>query len=157
MPRHAGGEFGRRVTAVALAAGLPVPTHGLVTPAVFVRAADRAGLTAKLVRRNIPFLAGAPNLPCILLLKGDQACILRRRIDKNTVEVLFPETPDAPVKMTIDALDARHGGYAFLSAPAQGWMNARGRNNSRNRRGTGSGVRLCSTAKFITRSSLPPS
>ena len=40
------GEFGRRVTAVALAAGLPVPTHGLVTPAVFVRAADRAGLTA---------------------------------------------------------------------------------------------------------------
>lgn len=108
------GEFGRRVTAVALAAGLPVPTHGLVTPAVFVRAADRAGLTAKLVRRNIPFLAGAPNLPCILLLKGDQACILRRRIDKNTVEVLFPETPDAPVKMTIDALDARHGGYAFF-------------------------------------------
>jgi len=108
------GECGRRVTAVALAAGLPVPTHGLVTPAVFVRAADRAGLTAKLVRRDISFLAAAPNLPCILLLKGDQACILRRRIDKKTLEVLFPETPDAPIKISIDALDARHSGYAFF-------------------------------------------
>lgn len=108
------GTFGRRVTAVALAAGLPVPTHGLVTPAVFVRAADRAGLTAKLVRRDLAALAAAPNLPCILLLHGDQACILRRRIDKNTLEVLFPETPDAPVKIAIADLDARHNGYAFF-------------------------------------------
>ena len=108
------GEFGRRVTAVALASGLPVPTHGLVTPAVFVRAADRAGLTAKMVRRPARSLAMAPNLPCILLLKGDQACILRRMVNKKTVEVSFPETPDETMEMSLDDLEAQYAGYAFF-------------------------------------------
>ncbi|TVQ82809.1 MAG: type I secretion system permease/ATPase [Micavibrio sp.] len=111
------GEYGRRITAVALASGLPIPTHGLVTPAVFVRAAERAGLTAKMVRRPLSYLADAPNLPCILLLHGDQACILRRRKGADSVELLFPETPDAPVEMKISELEKRYAGYAFFIRP----------------------------------------
>ncbi len=108
------GECGRRITPVALAAGLPVPTDGIVTPAVFVRAADRAGLTAKMVSRSLSALLHAPNLPCILLLKNDQACIFRKYLDKDTVELVFPETPDTPINMSIEELSSHYAGYAFF-------------------------------------------
>ncbi len=111
------GDYGRRVTPVALAAGLPVPTEGLVTPAVFIRAADRAGLTAKMVHRPLENLVSAPNLPCILVLYSDQACILKRRVGKNSVEVIFPETPDVPVEIAIDELAEKYMGYAFFIRP----------------------------------------
>ena len=110
-------EYGRRISAVALAAGLPVPTDGLVTPAVFVRAADRANLNARMVRRPIEALISAPNLPCILILYSDQACILKRRVSKNNVEVIYPETPDVPVEMSIEELSEHYTGYTFFVRP----------------------------------------
>ena len=109
-------DYGRRTTAVALAAGLPMPEKGLVTPAVFVRAADRVFLTARMVRRPLESLANSPNLPCIVVLKGYQACILQG-MTKGKVRVLFPETPDAPVELPLKELEARYNGYAFFVRP----------------------------------------
>ena len=65
---------GRPSTHAALTAGLPLPKRGL-TPSLFVRAAQRAGFSSKLVRRDLEKIDAAL-LPVILLLEGDEACVL---------------------------------------------------------------------------------
>jgi ATP-binding cassette subfamily C protein LapB len=106
-------ENGRRTTAVALSNGLPMPSKGLAPPQVFIRAAERVGMTARMVRRDLREVIKSPNMPCILILHADQACILKRRLDNETVEVLFPETPDAPVAMPVSELERTYNQYTF--------------------------------------------
>src|SRR3989338_952106 len=72
-------SYGRRTTAVALSSGLPIHGSQMASPAAFVRAADRINMTARMVRRPLKDLADSPNLPCILVLKDNHACILRGR------------------------------------------------------------------------------
>src|SRR5690606_36609025 len=69
------GHYGRRTSNAALTAGLPIPKTG-ITPALFMRAAERANMQARLAERSLESLAIAPNLPCILVLEHGQACIL---------------------------------------------------------------------------------
>lgn len=109
-------QNGRRTTAAALSAGLPIHGKQIASPAAFVRAADRIGMTARMVRRPLKDLIESPNLPCILVLKRNLACILRGR-SKNGVEVIYPETPDAPVTISATELQARFGEYAFFVRP----------------------------------------
>ena len=45
-------ENGRRTTAAALSAGLPIHGKQMASPAAFVRAADRISMTARMVRRR---------------------------------------------------------------------------------------------------------
>jgi len=107
---------GRRTTAVALSSGLPIHGGQMASPAAFVRAADRINLTARMVRRPLNDLAQSANLPCILVLKNNLACILRKRT-KLGVEVVFPETPDAPVEVSLKELQERYNEYAFFVRP----------------------------------------
>ncbi|MEZ0224231.1 MAG: type I secretion system permease/ATPase [Alphaproteobacteria bacterium] len=109
-------SHGRRTTAAALSAGLPVHGQQMASPAVFVRAADRIGMTARMVRRSLKDIIESPNLPCILVLKRNSACILRGR-GKKGIEVIFPETPDAPVDISPAALQERFADYAFFVRP----------------------------------------
>src|SRR5688500_14424593 len=69
------GHYGRRTSPASLMAGLPIPPPG-ITPALFIRAAERADLNARLVNRAIEALAIAPVLPCILVLEKGHSCIL---------------------------------------------------------------------------------
>lgn len=128
------GHYGRRTSPSALTSGLPVPKEG-ITPALFVRAAARADLHAKLVDRGLEALAIAPNLPCILVLEGQQACILWdiRYPEKHPPKaepgkqaevhpetqflVQFPETEEERQIMGLDALKKLHTGYAFFLRP----------------------------------------
>ncbi len=110
------GDSGRRTSVAALSSGLPVPAEGVVTPALFVRAADRVKMTAKLIRRPLKDIIKSPNLPCILLLHGDTACILKKPT-RDGVEVVFPETPDETTIVTLDELDGLFKGYAFFVRP----------------------------------------
>ena len=107
---------GRRTTAVALSSGLPLHGGEMASPATFVRAADRVSLTARMVRRPLVDLAQSPNLPCILVLKNNLACILRART-KLGVQIVFPETPDAPVEVSLADLQERYNEYAFFVRP----------------------------------------
>jgi ATP-binding cassette subfamily C protein LapB len=107
---------GRRTTAAALSAGLPLHGHDIAPPSAFVRAADRIAMTARMVRRPLKDLAASPNLPCILVMNGNHACILQART-KGGVQIIFPETPDAPVEMTVEALEKIYHGYAFFVRP----------------------------------------
>lgn len=109
-------EHGRRTTAVALSSGLPLHGEQMASPAAFVRAADRVNLTARMVRRSLDDLAQSANLPCILVLKNNLACILRKKT-KMGVEVVFPETPDAPVEVSLKDLQDRYNEYAFFVRP----------------------------------------
>jgi len=107
---------GRRTTAVALSSGLPLHGGQMASPAAFVRAADRVNLTARMVRRPLADLVQSPNLPCILVLKNNLACILRSRT-KLGAEIVFPETPDAPVEVSLKDLEERYNEYAFFVRP----------------------------------------
>lgn len=128
------GHYGRRASMTSLTAGLPIPPTG-ITPALFIRAAERADLQAKLVERSLEGLAIAANLPCVLSLEGNQACIVwqvrhpkgfepRKGKDRN-IEVhpktkflvQFPETSDEKQAMTIEELAPLYTGYAFFLRP----------------------------------------
>ena len=109
-------EYGRRTTAVALSSGLPIPKNGVATPGLFVRAAERVDMRAKMVQRPLQNILKSPNLPCILVLTGDQACILRQ-FTKEGVHVTFPETPDEVTVIELEKLSSLYIGYAFFVRP----------------------------------------
>ncbi|MDY0009230.1 MAG: type I secretion system permease/ATPase [Bdellovibrionales bacterium] len=110
------GSYGRRTTVAALSAGLPIHGDDMASPAAFVRAADRVSMTARMVRRPLKDLILSPSLPCIVVLKNNQACILSGR-GKKGVLLVFPETPDVTTEISLGDLQMRYGGYAFFVRP----------------------------------------
>ncbi len=108
--------FGRRTTAVALSAGLPVHGENMASPAAFVRAAERINMTARMVRRPLQDLLFGHNFPCILILKNNHACILKGKT-ADGAEVLFPETPDASISLSLAVLQEQYNDYAFFVRP----------------------------------------
>ncbi|MRD48412.1 type I secretion system permease/ATPase [Caenimonas koreensis DSM 17982] len=107
---------GRSETRAGLSAGLPLNKEGL-TPSLFVRAAGRAGLSAKVVRRTIDGIDVAL-LPVVLLLNGDSACLLIGWEDDGaTARLLFPETGQGVITMPRADLEARYAGIAIFAHP----------------------------------------
>ena len=107
---------GRPSTHAALSAGLPLPAEGL-TPSLFVRAAQRAGFSSKVVRRSLEKIDAAL-LPVILLLAGNEACILLDwDEDGSNARLLFPDTAQGAVSLTREALAARYVGIAIFARP----------------------------------------
>src|SRR5690606_19852713 len=76
--------FGNPRSPAALAAGLPVKDSG-IAPDLFERAAERIGLSASPVKKPLKKIDSI-DLPCVLLLKNRQACVLLRR-DGDTAEI----------------------------------------------------------------------
>ena len=94
---------GRPSTRAALSAGLPLPKGGL-PPSLFSRAAARAGLSCKILRRPLEKIDAAL-LPVVLLLEGDGACLLLGWDDKGeTASLLFPEAGQGVVLLSRDQL-----------------------------------------------------
>ncbi len=128
------GHYGRRASTASLTSGLPIPLDG-ITPSLFIRAAERADMQAKLVERSLGALSIAPNLPCILSLAHKQACILwgvehpkghepaattNKKVDihpETQFIVQFPETSDEKQSMSLEQLSALYTGYAFFLRP----------------------------------------
>ncbi|UCV04798.1 type I secretion system permease/ATPase [Dechloromonas denitrificans] len=107
---------GRPSTRAALVAGLPLE-KGALTPSLFGRAASRAGLSAKLVRRALDRI-DAVLLPAILLLKGEEACVLLGWDESGeNARLLFPETGQGSVLLSRAALASRYTGVAIFSRP----------------------------------------
>ena len=107
---------GRPSTRAALSAGLPLE-GGCLTPSLFARAAARAGLSSRIVRRA---LDGIDNvlLPVILLLKGDQACVLVGWNEEgDTAKLLFPETGQGEIALSKQELADRYMGIALFARP----------------------------------------
>lgn len=98
----------------ALIYGLPLEDNKL-TPALFVRAADRVGLSARITNRK---LADIPEmvLPCVLLIENRQACILLAR-EGGYANVIFPETGEGADRVPLKKLEEMYAGYAILVRP----------------------------------------
>lgn len=129
------GHYGRRTSDNSLTSGLPIPKSG-ITPTLFERAAARADLNANLMERTLDSLMIAPNLPCILVLKDKQACILweirdvpkQRKKHKKTGKSVttpahklfilqFPETEGERTELKAEELEALYDGYAYFIRP----------------------------------------
>ena len=107
---------GRPSTRAALSAGLPLPKIGL-TPSLFHRAASRAGFASKVVRRPLEKIDAAL-LPAILLLDGNEACVLLGWEDGGAnAQVLFPDTGQGSVTLSREMLEARYAGIAIFARP----------------------------------------
>jgi ATP-binding cassette subfamily C protein LapB len=107
---------GRPSTRAALTAGLPLE-KGALTPSLFARAASRAGLAAKIVRRPLGRIDPAL-LPVVLLLAGEEACVLLGWDEAgSTARLLFPDTGQGSVQMPHDELLGRYTGVAIFARP----------------------------------------
>ena len=109
---------GRPSTRAALSAGLPLPRIGL-TPSLFHRAAARAGFASKVVRRPLEKIELAL-LPAILLLEGNQACLLmgwQGEGEGATAQVLFPESGQGAVSLPRGEVERRYAGIAIFARP----------------------------------------
>jgi ATP-binding cassette subfamily C protein LapB len=101
-------------TAQALSAGLPLVDQRL-TPALLPRAAARARLSARLVRRPV---AEIPDdiLPAILLLHGERACLLlEARQGKYLIS--HPELGAGAVEISAEELAQDYTGMACYVRP----------------------------------------
>lgn len=96
----------------SLIAGLPI-NNSRITPDLFIRAAERAGLVANFKERQIHDI---PNLvlPCILTLKDNQACLLEHiNYDDNTAEIIYSDAPEGKLTVPIEKLEEEYLGYAI--------------------------------------------
>jgi ATP-binding cassette subfamily C protein LapB len=109
---------GKPVSADALRAGLPLAGNRL-TPDLFVRAAERAGMTARVVERplrRIPRLV----LPAVLLLYGGRdACILAALNGDGTAEIIVPAAGLERRQVKLSELEASYSGIAIFAHPVQ--------------------------------------
>lgn len=107
---------GRPSTRAALSAGLPLPREGL-TPSLFARTAARAGFSSKVVRRPLKKIDPAL-LPVILLLEGNEACLLLSWDETGeSARLLLPDSGQGSVTLSRDELEARYSGIAIFSRP----------------------------------------
>ncbi|KWT99618.1 MAG: type I secretion system permease/ATPase [Vibrio toranzoniae] len=97
----------------ALINGLPL-SDGKLTPFLFPRSAERAGLVAKENRsdlENIPHLI----LPAVLLLKQGEACVLNSiDIEKQEAEIITAESGMVPIIIPVEELKEQFIGRYFL-------------------------------------------
>lgn len=100
----------------ALCTGLPLVENRL-TPSLFVRAAARAGLTAKIVRRPIAQISNFV-LPAVLILKDNQAVIMNKiSEDKERVWITNPETGMGTRALHLSELEGDYSGVAIFVQP----------------------------------------
>lgn len=105
---------GVTATPQALTAGLPLEGHKL-TPALLPRAAARAQLAARVVKRTLDSIS--PDLlPAILLLRGEKACLLLRR-DGDVYVVSHPELGGSSVEMDATTLAQQYTGLVAFVRP----------------------------------------
>ncbi|MCB9947624.1 MAG: type I secretion system permease/ATPase [Rhodospirillaceae bacterium] len=107
-------HFTRPVSPAALVSGLPL-VDGMLTPSLFIRAAARAGLTGRLVRRPLAAIRNMV-LPAVLLLKDRRACVLLGR-DGDTADIVLPEAGEGVSRVSLAELDDNYDGFALFVRP----------------------------------------
>ncbi len=104
--------YGNPCSADALTAGLPL-SEAWLTAELLPQAADRAGLSAKLIRKELKYISPLL-MPCILLLKDKRACLLREiNHESNKAIIQLPEN-GGESELSVEALSQLFVGYVFL-------------------------------------------
>lgn len=109
-------------SAEALTVGLPVE-DGIDSvelfsmegsKSLFSRAAKRAGFASTLVKKSLAEISPLV-LPCILILKGRQACILESfNKDKTKAKIIYPELQEGQNWVDLEVLKDEYLGYCFF-------------------------------------------
>jgi ATP-binding cassette subfamily C protein LapB len=106
---------GRPTSSVSLKAGLPLEKN-LLTPELFIRAAERVGLAAKIIHKKLEDISPL-TLPCVLLLEGAKACLLVSQPSPAEVEIILPETERGSRILQLEDLNQLYSGYAIFCQP----------------------------------------
>lgn len=109
------GLLERPMSSEALKTGLPLAEGGF-TPELFIRAAARAGLSARLVRRRLDQISKL-SLPCVVLLKNGGACVLTKLSPGEDAEVILPESGTGAHRAPLSELKAEATGYVLFAKP----------------------------------------
>src|SRR5512145_1475200 len=96
-------HFGKSVPESSLVSGLPL-VDGRLTPRLFARAAARASLSARVIKRRLNDIQ-ALLLPAILLMKDAGAVVLMSRAGKNAT-LIFPEAGTGAVQIPLAKLES---------------------------------------------------
>jgi len=105
--------LGKPVSAATLKAGIP-QQEGVITASSIVRAAERVGIKAKTVyREEVTSISGLV-MPCILLLKGGNACVLVEILKGKKARVYIPGRGMDESEMDLEQLESEYTGYAIL-------------------------------------------
>ncbi|MBB5144080.1 type I secretion system permease/ATPase [Desulfovibrio intestinalis] len=97
------------------------------SPSACLRSAKRYGLDACIAHRKSLNNISSLVLPCILLLKHGQSCVLLKQDSAaNTAEVIFPEGSENPKSVNRQELEEEYVGYAVFGS-LTGKLDARAR------------------------------
>ncbi|NBA97800.1 type I secretion system permease/ATPase [Pseudomonas sp. R5(2019)] len=106
---------GSAASRASLSSGLPLAQQRLSLD-LLPRAAARAGLQARLLRRDLDAISSL-NLPVLLLLKGGRCAVLRR-LDENAQALILPSEAEGGEQwVSLDALKAQYTGQALFARP----------------------------------------
>jgi ATP-binding cassette subfamily C protein LapB len=114
---------GCSVSRGALSAGLPMPEQ-CRSASLLPRAAARAGLQGRLLRRELSAIS-ALNLPVLLLLKNGRSAVLRKWGSNNQVLILPSEAEGGEQWVTREELASEYSGQAFFARPRHELEEAR--------------------------------
>jgi ATP-binding cassette subfamily C protein LapB len=106
------GLLERPMSATALRAGLPIEGERF-SPELLVRAAARAGLSARWVTRKLPDVSPL-NLPCLLLLQEGGGCVLTA-LDGDEAEIILPDTGQGAMRLPVADLAPYYGGRVLFA------------------------------------------
>src|SRR5688572_2950673 len=107
--------FGNPKSLAALAAGLPIGEAGM-TPDLFVRAAEYAGLSASKVRRGLAETKSI-NLPAVLLLKDRQAVVMLAPVKNGKVDIATTDNLDGIVTAPVAEIEQQYSGTMLVVRP----------------------------------------
>lgn len=109
--------YGQPISRTALRAGLPLENNRL-SVSLTARAAARAGLSSRVLSRSLKQISTL-ELPCILLLSPDRACVLTDiNYEDQTLTILLPEAGMGKRNIPISDIEKRYSGYAIFVHPS---------------------------------------
>ncbi|MEM7011145.1 MAG: cysteine peptidase family C39 domain-containing protein, partial [Verrucomicrobiota bacterium] len=109
-----GKLYGRPVDPAGATAGLPLK-EGRLTPQLLIRAAQRCGFDARVVKRPLDRLSG-PFLPAILITGEDSAMVLCSRT-RNRAKVIMSDTGGGGQEIAWKHVKKAYTGVAILIKP----------------------------------------
>lgn len=105
----------RPISRTVLRAGLPL-VHNRLTVELVARAARRAGLASRVLKRPLEKI-NTLELPAILLLDGRRACVaVAVDHEKASLEIIWPESQGSEA-IALGEIQARYSGYAIFIKP----------------------------------------
>src|SRR3990167_9705902 len=106
--------FNAPCSAASLTERLPL-IRNCLTPALLIRAAERAGLAAEVNKLNLNNISDLA-LPAVLLLDGGDACVLFEK-DKDDSTVIMHNAGQGKVVISNEELEKKYIGYVIFVKP----------------------------------------